>query len=58
MREMECSLESLLKRKCEIGNEEDYMHVILTDEEQILDAIGNVRFIRMLCKSALKTVVI
>ena len=33
MREMECSLESLLKRKCEIGNEEDYMHVILTDEE-------------------------
>ena len=40
MREMECSLESLLKRKCEIGNEEDYMHVILTDEEQILDAIG------------------
>lgn len=43
MREMECSLESLLKRKCEIGNEEDYMHVILTDEEQILDAIGEVR---------------
>ena len=43
MREMECSLESLLKRKCEIGNEEDYMHVILTDEEQILDAIGKVR---------------
>lgn len=42
MREMECSLESLLKRKCEIGNEEDYMHVILTDEEQILDAIGKV----------------
>lgn len=40
---MECSLESLLKRKCEIGNEEDYMHVILTDEEQILDAIGKVR---------------
>ena len=45
MREMECSLESLLKRKCEIGNEEDYMHVILTDEEQILDAIGKVRTI-------------
>ena len=43
MREMECSLESLLKRKCEIGNEEDYMHVILTDEEQILDALGKVR---------------
>ena len=43
MREMECSLESLLKRKCEIGNEEDYMHVILKDEEQILDAIGKVR---------------
>lgn len=43
MREMECSLESLLKRKCEIGNEEDYMHVILTDEEQILDAIEKVR---------------
>ena len=43
MREMECSLESLLKRKCKIGNEEDYMHVILTDEEQILDAIGKVR---------------
>ena len=43
MREIECSLESLLKRKCEIGNEEDYMHVILTDEEQILDAIGKVR---------------
>ena len=43
MREMECSLESLLKRKCEIGNEEDYMHVILTDEEQILDAIVKVR---------------
>ena len=40
---IECSLESLLKRKCEIGNEEDYMHVILTDEEQILDAIGKVR---------------
>lgn len=45
MREMECSLESLLKRKCEIGNEEDYMHVILTDEEQILDAIGKVRMV-------------
>lgn len=43
MREMECSLESLLKRKCEIGNEEDYMHIILTDEEQILDAIWKVR---------------
>lgn len=45
MREIECSLESLLKRKCEIGNEEDYMHVILTDEEQILDAIGKVRMV-------------
>lgn len=45
MREIECSLEELLKRECEIGNTEDYMHVILTDEEQILDAIGKVRTI-------------
>ena len=43
MREIECSLEELLKKQCEIGNQEDYMHVILTDEEQILDAIGKVR---------------
>ena len=43
MREIECSLDDLLKKECEIGNEEDYMHVILTDEEQILDAIGKVR---------------
>ena len=45
MRENECSLEELLKKQCEIGNQEDYMHVILTDEEQILDAIGKVRTI-------------
>lgn len=45
MREIECSLEELLKKQCEIGNQEDYMHVILTDEEQILDAIGKVRAI-------------
>ena len=45
MREIECSLDALLKRECEIGQEEDYMHVILTDEEQILDAIGKVRTI-------------
>ena len=45
MREIECSLEELLKTQCEIGNQEDYMHVILTDEEQILDAIGKVRTI-------------
>ena len=45
MREIECSLEELLKKECEIGNPEDYMHVILTDEEQILDAIGKVRTI-------------
>lgn len=45
MREIECSLEELLKKQCEIGNQEDYMHVILTDEEQILDAIGKVRTI-------------
>ncbi|MFR9099243.1 MAG: exonuclease SbcCD subunit D C-terminal domain-containing protein [Anaerostipes hadrus] len=43
MREIECSLEELLKKECEIGCQEDYMHVILTDEEQILDAIGKVR---------------
>lgn len=43
MREIECSLEELLKGECEIGNSQDYMHVILTDEEQILDAIGKVR---------------
>ena len=43
MREIECSLEQLLKKECDIGNVEDYMHVILTDEEQILDAIGKVR---------------
>ena len=36
-------LEELLKGECEIGNPRDYMHVILTDEEQILDAIGKVR---------------
>lgn len=45
MREIECSLEELLKKQCEIGNQENYMHVILTDEEQILDAIGKVRTI-------------
>ncbi|WP_410074507.1 exonuclease SbcCD subunit D [Anaerostipes sp.] len=45
MREIECSLEELLKKQCEIGNQEDYMHVILTNEEQILDAIGKVRTI-------------
>lgn len=45
MREIECSLEELLKKQCEIGNQEDYIHVILTDEEQILDAIGKVRTI-------------
>jgi len=45
MREIECSLEELLKKQCEIDNQEDYMHVILTDEEQILDAIGKVRTI-------------
>ena len=45
MREFECSLEELLKKQCEIGKQEDYMHVILTDEEQILDAIGKVRTI-------------
>ena len=45
MREIECSLETLLKKECEIGDQEDYMHVILTDEEQILDAIGKVRTI-------------
>lgn len=45
MREIECSLEELLKKQCEIGNQEDYMHAILTDEEQILDAIGKVRTI-------------
>ena len=45
MREIECSLEELLKKQCEIGKQEDYMHVILTDEEQILDAIGKVRAI-------------
>lgn len=45
MREIECSLEEFLKKQCEIGNQEDYMHVILTDEEQILDAIGKVRTI-------------
>lgn len=45
MREIECSLEELLKKQCEIGKQEDYMHIILTDEEQILDAIGKVRTI-------------
>lgn len=45
MREIECSLETLLKKECEIGDPQDYMHVILTDEEQILDAIGKVRTI-------------
>ena len=45
MRQIECSLEELLKKQCEIGKQEDYMHVILTDEEQILDAIGKVRTI-------------
>lgn len=45
MREIKCSLNELLKKECEIGNEQDYMHVILTDEEQILDAIGKVRTI-------------
>ena len=45
MREIECSLEELLKKQCEIGKQEDYMHVILTDEEQILDAIGKGRTI-------------
>lgn len=39
----------IVKKKCEIGNEEDYMHVILTDEEQILDAIGKVRTVLSEC---------
>ena len=45
MREIECSLEELLKKQCDRKSQEDYMHVILTDEEQILDAIGKVRTI-------------
>lgn len=45
MREITCSMEALLKRQVELGNGQDYMHVILTDEEEIIDAIGKVRTI-------------
>ena len=38
-------MEALLKRQVELGNGQDYMHVILTDEEEIIDAIGKVRTI-------------
>lgn len=43
MREIKCSIEELLNGEIELGNTEDYMHVILTDEDEIFDAIGKVR---------------
>lgn len=43
MREIKCKIKELLNGEIELGNLQDYMHVILTDENEIFDAIGKVR---------------
>ena len=40
---MTIAITELMEEKVDLGNREDYMQVILTDEEEILDAIGKVR---------------
>lgn len=43
MREIRGTIKELMEEKIDLGDREDYMQVILTDEEEILDAIGKVR---------------
>lgn len=46
LRNMRCiksTIKQLMEKEIELGNQEDYMQVILTDEEEIMDAIGKVR---------------
>ena len=43
MREIRGTIKELMEEKVDLGNREDYMQVVLTDEEEILDAIGKVR---------------
>lgn len=43
MREIRCSMKELLNGEAELGNLQDYMHVILTDEDEMFDVIGKVR---------------
>src|SRR5665648_631369 len=46
MREIKGSLEQLLSDEVSSqGNKEDYLRVILTDEEEIIDSIGKIRSI-------------
>lgn len=43
MREIKGTIRQLMEGEIKLGNQEDYMQVTLTDEEEILDAIGKVR---------------
>ena len=43
MREIKGTIRQLMEGEIRLGNQEDYMQVTLTDEEEILDAIGKVR---------------
>lgn len=46
MREIKGSLEQLMSNEISLqGNKEDYMRVILTDEEEIIDPMGKIRSI-------------
>src|SRR5699024_260815 len=40
MREIKGTIRQLMEGEIRLGNQEDYMQVTLTDEEEILDAIG------------------
>lgn len=43
MREIRGTIGQIMNGEIELGNTQDYMQVILTDEEEIIDAIGKVR---------------
>lgn len=43
MREIKGTIRQLMEGEIRLGNQEDYVQVTLTDEEEILDAIGKVR---------------
>ena len=43
MREIKGTIRQLMEGEIRLGNHEDYVQVTLTDEEEILDAIGKVR---------------
>ena len=43
MREIKGTIRQLMEGEIRLGNQDDYMQVTLTDEEEILDAIGKVR---------------